>query len=125
MYDNLYDSLSYNIPSEDISIENKEYMIRKTDGLNREQKEIIYLLILYHYNKLNPSSKVVFPFKIKQTDTYLEIKLDALDNKLKQILLKFYKHTENEISTYETEIETKEESKKRRGRKPKNTDSII
>lgn len=124
MYDNLYDSLSYNIPSIDISIEEKEYMIHKTEIINREQKEIIYLLILYHYNKLNPSSKVVYPFKIKQMDTYLEIKLDALDNKLKQILLKFYKQIDNELFNYEIE-NTKDEYKKRRGRKPKYTHSII
>lgn len=124
MYDNLYDSLSYNIPSEDISIDDKEYMIKKTDSLTREQKEIIYLLILYHYNKLNPASKVVFPFKIKQTDTYLEIKLDALDNKLKQILLKFYKQVDVEIHIHDGDVQ-KEENKKRRGRKPKYTHSII
>lgn len=124
MYDNLYESLSYNIPNLELSNEEKQFIVKNSSNLETEQKEIIYLLILYHYNKENPTSKTILPFKMQQHDTYLEIKLDALDRKLKQVLYKFIKQI---FPNEKLEIldDTVKSEKKRRGRKPKYVNNII
>jgi len=119
MCDNLYSSLSYNIPSYDLNVEEKEELCGMIEGIDKEKLEIIYLLILYHHYKTNSQSKVVFPYKIKQTGNIIEIKVDCLPLRLKQILYKFLKliYTEQE-----KQINVKKNTRlntKRRGRKPK------
>ena len=49
------------------------------------------MLILYHHDKTNPNTKVIFPYKIKQINERLEIKVDALPPQLGQIIYKFTK----------------------------------
>ena len=95
-YENLYNSLSYNIPTDDLNLEEKECLadtISKWD--DKDKKEMVYLLILHDYIKANPSTKVIFPYKCKQiNNTCLEIKVDALPIRLKRILYKFCKLAE-------------------------------
>ena len=88
-YDNLYNSLSYNLPSDDITENEKKEMTEKLELLDTESKEIIYILMLHDWNRFNPNTKVVFPYKTKQTENYMEIKIDCLPIRLKRILLKF------------------------------------
>ncbi len=89
-HENLYDSLGYNISSEDLTLEEKQSLIDTITTLDAEKKELIYLLILHDYIKANPNSKVIFPYKCKQvTNDRLEIKVDALPVRLKRILFKF------------------------------------
>lgn len=94
--DNLYDSLSYNISSEDLEESEKKYLTETIPKLDKEQKETIYSLILHDYIKANPNTKVLFPFKSKQlAGDCLEIKLDALPIHLQRILYKFTKLATN------------------------------
>lgn len=88
-YDNLYNSLSYNLPSDDISEELKTEMTEKLESLDHESKEIIYILILHDWNRFNPNTKVIFPYKTKQLNGNFEIKIDCLPIRLKRILAKF------------------------------------
>jgi hypothetical protein len=91
-YENLYDSLRYNIQEDDLNKNEKNYLTEFIMNLDIEQKEIIYLLILHDYIKNNPNTKVIYPYKTKQiTNDKIEIKLDALPNRIKRILFKFCK----------------------------------
>jgi hypothetical protein len=99
-HENLYDSLGYNIPTEDLSDEEKQELLENIAELNTDKKELIYILILHDYIKSNPNTKVIFPYKSKQTTTdRLEIKVDALPIRLKRILYKFTKLAA--VSTHE------------------------
>lgn len=95
-YENLYNSLSYNIPPEDLTPEEKEYLVSSISSWDDiDKKETVYLLILHDYIKSNPNTKVIFPYKSKQlSNNSLEIKIDALPKKLKRILYKFVKLAE-------------------------------
>ena len=94
-HENLYDSLGYNIPDDDLTSDEKQYLTEIIPTLDKERKEIIYLLTLHDYIKTNPNSKVIFPYKSKQvTNDRLEIKVDALPTRLKRIILKFCKLAE-------------------------------
>lgn len=89
-HENLYDSLSYNIPDADLSQEEKRKLTETIAGFDIEKKEIVYMLIMRHWSKASPSTKVIFPYKSKQvTNDRLEIKVDAMPVKLKRILYKF------------------------------------
>jgi hypothetical protein len=91
-YDTLYSSLSYNLKEADLTTEEKDFLISRTNDptMPQEKKEIIYSLCLIDYSKFSPNTKVVFPYKCKQVrDDVLEIKLDSLPIRLKQILYKF------------------------------------
>jgi hypothetical protein len=89
-YENLYNSLSYNLLEEDLSTEQKNDLVTLSSKLDLERKEIIYHLCLIDYCKYSPNTKVVFPYKCKQTTTdTLEFKVDNLPIRLKQILLRF------------------------------------
>lgn len=90
MVDNLYNSLGYNVSECDLTSTEKDFLIMNIVNLKPEKQETIYMLIMYDYTMKNKNSKVIFPYKCKQiTNDKLEIKLDALPNKLKQILYKF------------------------------------
>ena len=39
---------------------------------------MIYLLILHDYTITNPNTKVIFPYKIKQTENDIEIKFQGI-----------------------------------------------
>ena len=65
-YMNLYNSLGYNIPTTDLSSEEKQILTDSIVNLDAERRELIYLLMLHDYTKANPSTKVVFPYKSKQ-----------------------------------------------------------
>ena len=94
-HENLYDSLGYNIPSDDLTAEEKQSLIDTITTLDSNKKELIYLLVLHDYVKANPNTKVIFPYKCKQvTNDRLEIKVDALPIRLKRILYKFSKLAE-------------------------------
>ena len=91
-YENLYNSLSYNLPDADLSNTEKQDLLDIIQRLTSEKKETVYLLILHDYTKYNPNTKVIFPYKSKQISAnQLEIKVDALPTRLKRILLKFCK----------------------------------
>ncbi len=103
VYDNLYNSLSYNLPTEDLNTEEKDEIVAIMENLSKTLKDtnegvtkwheinsIIFSLIVQDYNKYNPNTKVVFPYKTKQLDDEkLEIKIDCLPIRLKRILQKF------------------------------------
>lgn len=91
-YENLYDSLSYNISNDDLTIDEKKFLTAQLPELDTEKKELIYTLILHDYSKANPNTKVVYPYKTKQlSNDKIELKLDAWPNKLKRIIYKFVK----------------------------------
>jgi len=109
MYDNLYNSLSYNLPTEDIEQDDKDELFELSNDLDPEKREIFFYLILHDYNKFNPNTKVVYPYKTKQIGTdSVEIKLDCLPIRLKRILLKFVRIVQTEKR--ETEVLNKEKA---------------
>jgi len=94
-YENLYDSLGYNIPGDDLTVDEKQFLVETITTLDNEIKEMIYLLVLHDYIKANPNTKVIFPYKSKQiSNNRLEIKVDALPIRLRRILFKFCKFAE-------------------------------
>lgn len=96
-YENLYDSLGYNIPTDDLTLEEKNWLTETIPELDNDKKKLIYLLVLHDYTKANPNTKVILPYKSKQvSNDKLEIKLDALPIRLKRILLKFVKLAETD-----------------------------
>ena len=127
MCDNLYNSLSYKITSHDLTLNEKEKICKMAELLDQEKQEIIYMLILHHHHKQNNTSKVVYPYKIKQISDVIEIKLDALPLRLKQILYKFvniiFQEKDIEVPVIEKEKPIKID--KKRGRKPKYIHTII
>lgn len=100
MYDNLYNSLIYNISMQELSADEKDEILNLVKDINEEQKEIIYYFILHDWNLHNPNTKVVYPYSTKQLDHGIEIKLDCLPIRLKRVLYKFLKlaHTQAESS---------------------------
>ena len=128
MYENLYENLSYKTESKDLNLMDKQFLVENIHNLNTEQREILYYLCLYHYNKTNPQSKTIHPYKMKQNENILEIKIDALDNRLKHILLKFIKQVisqEKIIIPSEDVVYKQPDSVKRRGRKPKYRHTVM
>jgi hypothetical protein len=94
-YMNLYNSLGYNILTNDLNNDEKQLLIESIANLDTEKKELIYLLMLHDYTKMNPSTKVIFPYKSKQiANDKLEIKVDALPIRLKRILYRFVRLAE-------------------------------
>ena len=93
-YENLYDSLKYNIPDEDLSFDEKQKLVDVIGSFDQEKKELIYTLILHDYIRTNPSTKVIFPYKCKQVENAIEIKVDALPIRLKRVLHRFCTITE-------------------------------
>lgn len=105
MSDNLYNSLSYNLPTDDLSSDEKDEMVdimkclkskaekNELDSAKyNEINNIIFSLITQDYNKYNPNTKVVYPYKTKQLDEdKIEVKIDCLPIRLKRILQKFIK----------------------------------
>ena len=90
MVDNLYNSLGYNVSDNDLTNDQKDFLIENIQKLNVDKKETIYFLILHDFTLKNKNTKVIFPYKSKQiTNDKFEIKLDAIPNKCKQILYKF------------------------------------
>jgi len=98
--DNLYNSLSYNLPSEDLTLEEKDEIIELMNYFKEklektklhEINNIIFSLINQDYTKYNPNTKVVFPYKTKQIDdNNLEVKIDCLPIRLKRIIQRFIK----------------------------------
>ena len=102
-YENLYDSLGYNISNNDLTDTEKKHLCQSIPNMDKDKKETIYMLILHDYTKANPNTKVIFPYKSKQiVNDRIEIKVDALPIRLKRILYKFIKLAEvstNEIDT--------------------------
>jgi hypothetical protein len=93
-FDTLYNSLSYNVPEMDLSDDQKNELVLMVRTLTQEQKDIIYYLCLIDFSKFYPNKKVVFPYKCKQIGPKtLEIKIDSLPIRTKQILYKFVKLT--------------------------------
>lgn len=104
-YENLYDSLSYNISNDDLTVDEKKFLINHLPKLDAEKKELIYTLILHDYSKSNPNTKVVYPYKSKQiTNDKIELKLDAWPNKLKRIIYKFVKLASESVESEKTNI---------------------
>lgn len=91
-YDNLYGSLGYNISNEDLTLDEKNWLVEAIKNLDIKNKNHVYCLMLVDYNKANPNNKVIFPYKSKQvTDKIFEAKLDAMPIRLRRIIYKFVK----------------------------------
>lgn len=95
MYDNLYNSLSYNLTTDDLEISEKEELMKLIQELDQDKFEIIYFLIMFDWNKNNPNTKVIYPYKLKQMESGIEVKLDCLPIRMKRIILKFCRLNEN------------------------------
>lgn len=97
-YETLYNSLDYKISTDNLNEDEHEEFINLVELFNGEHKEIFYQLILHHWLKDNPNTKVVYPYKMKQLNNDLEIKIDCLPNRLKRILLKFARLVESSLN---------------------------
>lgn len=89
MAENLYNSLGYNASTDDLTDVEKTFIIEQIPLLNEEKKKLVWKLILCDHMKTNPKSKVIFPYKTKQIDDDIEIKIDALPVTLQRVLHKF------------------------------------
>jgi hypothetical protein len=88
-YETLYNSLDYNVSLDDLNDDEKEELSSLVENFDIEQREIFYQLILHHWSRINPNTKVIYPYKMKQIDNDLEVKVDCLPIRVKRILLKF------------------------------------
>jgi hypothetical protein len=99
MTENLYESLRYNISTEDLTTDEKEELLKLINELDNDRKKQVFMLILHDYVKSNPNTKVIFPYKSKQiSNDQVEIKLDALPIELKRVLYKFCKLAQISLS---------------------------
>lgn len=89
MAQNLYNSLTYNASTDDLTDEEKTFITEQIPLLDDEKRKMIWKLILCDHTKSNPKSKVIFPYKTKQIDDDIEIKIDALPIVLQRALYKF------------------------------------
>ena len=97
--ENLYESLRYNIPTDDLTSDQKTFLEQAIPQLDLDKRELIYMLMLHDYSLDNPNSKVVYPYKCKQvTVDKIEIKIDCLPFRFKQILYKFVKLAQESIN---------------------------
>jgi hypothetical protein len=90
----LYQTLSQNAKSRDITPENKQFILDCIPSLRQDEKEAFFLLIFEHYRLAKKEeidiNNIELPYKIKRTENgTLSINIDKLPTKLRQILLKF------------------------------------
>lgn len=93
-YETLYNSLGFNLSSDDLNDDEKNELSTIVQNFDMEQREIFYQLILHDWTRYNPNTKVIYPYKMKQQNDDLEIKVDCLPIRVKRILLKFAKLVE-------------------------------
>jgi len=98
-YETLYNSLSFNLSLNDLNNDEKHELFDIVSRLDLEKREIFYQLILHDWMRYNPNTKVIYPYKIKQNNNDLEIKVDCLPIRLKRILLKFSRLAEQNKNT--------------------------
>jgi hypothetical protein len=88
-YETLYNSLGFNIQSDDLNDNEKKELTELVSKFDIEKKEIFYQLILHDWLRHKSNTKVIYPYKIKQQHNDIEIKIDCLPIRVKRILLKF------------------------------------
>lgn len=89
MAQNLYNSLTYNASNDELTEEEKTFITEQIPLLDDEKRKLVWKLILCDHKKSNPKSKVIYPYKTKQIDDDIEIKIDALPTVLQRVLYKF------------------------------------
>jgi hypothetical protein len=87
----LYQTFDANIPSTNLLVKDKKYLVEACSKLNRDQKIAFSRLILEHARLENIEVLDGLPYGGNSTDTKTEFNLENLPNHLKWILLKFVK----------------------------------
>jgi hypothetical protein len=97
-YETLYNSLSFHLSLDDLPTNEKLELFDLVSRFDIHKSEIFYQLILHDWMRHNPNTKVIYPYKIKQNNDDLEIKVDCLPIRLKRILLKFARLADKTIT---------------------------
>lgn len=86
----LYDSLSKNIPTTDLTVSQKKTFIKRLEKIDHEGRELVYALIrMYQMENNEENTSFTLPYNGKYVNNNISFDLDGLPVPLKQILLKF------------------------------------
>ena len=88
----LYDSISKDIPKEDISVFQKNRFIKRVQKIDNNGHELIYALIrMYQIENNEDNTSFTLPYNGTYNDKNITFDLDHFPIKLKHILFKFLK----------------------------------
>lgn len=86
----LYDSLSKNIPKNDLSVAEKGTFIKRFEKIDHEGHELVYALIrMYQMVNNEQNTSFTLPYNGKYINNNISFSLDGLPIPLKHILYKF------------------------------------
>ncbi len=84
----LYDTLIYNTPDRDLTILQKNELIKRITSLDQEAHELIYALIKSYYIE-HSSRDLAMPYNGQLQKERIVFNLIDLPNRLRQLLYKF------------------------------------
>jgi hypothetical protein len=89
LYDNLLKDI--NLECSDLTLEEKEELIKKIKKIDLSGAELIYSIIRKYQleNETDSMSSFNLPYKAVQQKTGIKFNLELLPNKLKQMIYKF------------------------------------
>lgn len=85
----LYTTLNNNVPNKDLTITQKNELIRRVKKLNHETHELVYALIKCYFLDNEDDDSFVIPYKGVLAKDRIDFDLLKLPVKLRQILYKF------------------------------------
>ena len=86
----LYESLRKGLPKKDITVKQKEDLMKKITSIDSAGKELIYILICSHYeNSPDGDKQEILPYGSSFSNGKVEFQLTKLPIDLRQMLYKF------------------------------------
>lgn len=85
----LYTTLINNLPEKDLTIIQKNDLIKKISAMNTEGHELVYALVKCFYIQHNGGDVLVIPYSGQLSKDRIDFDLLKMPNKLRQLLYKF------------------------------------
>lgn len=85
----LYTTLASNLPKKDLTILQKNELIKKIASMTSEDHELIYMLIKSYYINNDMGDSLSIPYNAQLGKEKIDFDLLELPNGLKQLLFKF------------------------------------
>jgi hypothetical protein len=85
----LYTTLSTNLPKKDLTVLQKNELIKKISSMSTEDHELIYMLIKTYYINNDTGDSLSIPYNAQLGKDKIDFDLLDFPNGLKQLLFKF------------------------------------